>query len=672
MRWTPPPAVLRLTRAAGLAGLLLLGTAWPAGAAAPGVQPVASSSALSAIPWQPGATFSRTSVDDDVRNVLRALIGGQGLQVVFRPGITGKVSFRYRDADPAAVLDQLLQENGLEATYNPATRTVVIGPARGGASAAPAAQRLIPLQSVDFPSLRQMLVNFGIGTEGITYDANLGMIGVAGDAARVAQVSELVKALEDHLAARQDRTAEDRTRQAAAQRTALQRRAYEDVLNVQTRIFRLRFADVSPTTRTFHGRSVQIPGVLETLQAMLGLGPGGNGGQAQQPLYAPFRPATPSQPPASLGAQAQALSVAAQALRNSTQANAALSGLAGALDGDDPTMRGVQAMSRPTLSADQRTNSVIVRGSPAAIAAVEAAIEQLDQPVKMVQIEVVIATAQVGVSEELGIAFGARGRDLGRGDLSGSSNGIDPVSLLPVGLTPQGAVASFVARSGQALFQAQLKALAERNKARVLSAPHLVTLDNVTARITRSEDLYVPVDTGGLNGQGLSQIQTGLTLEITPSIVPPARGGSEQMVRLNLNAVNSAPSASSARQISVRSQEVQTDVLVPDGGTFVIGGLFDDQRLQGRSGVPVLKDIPVLGALFRDETGQSSLGETIFFITPRVVEQRDAQARDVAVGATATVAAGRRALSGVAWEMDGRGPARAAGRRATRQLEEDE
>lgn len=666
MRRTPRIVVSRLARAAGLAGMLLLGTAWPAWAA-----PIATP----AIPWQPGVTFTRTSVDDDVRNVLRALVGGQGLQVVFRPGITGKVSFRYRDADPAAVLDQLLQENGLEAAYNPATRTVTFGPARG--AAAPASQRLIPLHSVDFPSLRQMLVNFGIGTEGVTYDPTLQMIGVAGDAARVTQVSEVVKALEDHLAARQDRSAEDRMRQAVAQRSTLQRRAYEDAMNVQTRIFRLRFADVAPTTRTFHGRSVQVPGVLETLQAMLGLAPGSASVGTSQPLYAPFRPATPSQPPASLGAQSQALNVAAQALRNSAQANATLSGLAGALEGDDPMARSVQAMSRPTLSADQRTNSVIVRGSPAAIAAVEAAIEQLDQPVKMVQIEVVIATAQVGVSQELGIAFGARGRDLGRGDLSGSTNGIDPVSLLPIGLTPQGAVASFVARSGQAVFQAQLRALAERNKARVLSAPHLVTLDNVTARITRSEDLYVPVDTGGLNGQGLSQIQTGLTLEITPSIVPPARGSSEQMVRLNLNAVNSAPSANSARQISVRSQEVQTDVLVPDGGTFVIGGLFDDQRLQGRSGVPVLKDIPVLGALFREESSQSSLGETIFFITPRVVEQRDTLARDIAAGgaagASATVAAGRRDLAGVAREMDGRGPPRRpVGRRAVRQLEEDE
>lgn len=646
--------------------MLLLGAAWPAWSAPPAAAP--------AIPWQAGATFTRTSVDDDVRNVLRALVGGQGLQVVFRPGITGKVSFRYRDADPAAVLEQLLQENGLEAAYNPATRTVTVGPARG--AAAPASQRLIPLHSVDFPSLRQMLVNFGIGTEGITYDPTLQMIGVSGDSARVTQVSEVVKALEDHLSARQDRSAEDRMRQAVAQRSTLQRRAYEDAMNVQTRIFRLRFADVAPTTRTFHGRSVQVPGVLETLQAMLGLGPGSAGAGAPQPMYAPFRPATPSQPPASVGAQAQALNVAAQALRNSAQANAALSGLAGALDADDPMARSVQAMSRPTISADQRTNSVIVRGSPAAIAAVEAAIEQLDQPVKMVQIEVVIATAQVGVSQELGIAFGARGRDLGRGDLAGSTNGIDPTSLLPLGLTPQGAVASFVARSGQALFQAQLRALAERNKARVLSAPHLVTLDNVTARITRSEDLYVPVDTGGLNGQGLSQIQTGLTLEITPSIVPPARGSAEQMVRLNLNAVNSAPSANSARQISVRSQEVQTDVLVPDGGTFVIGGLFDDQRLQGRAGVPVLKDIPLLGALFRDETSQSSLGETIFFITPRVVEQRDTMARDIAggaAGANATVAAGRRALSGVAREMDGRGPpSRPVGRRAVRQLEEDE
>ncbi len=207
----------------------------------------------------------------------------------------------------------------------------------------------------------------------------------------------------------------------------------------------------------------------------------------------------------------------------------------------------------------------------------------------------------------------------------------------------------------------------------MLSAPHLVTLDNITARITRSEDIYVPVDTGGLNGQGLAQIQTGLTLEITPSVVPPAAGSrTEQLVRLTLNATNSAPGSGTGSRINVNSQEVQTDVLVPDGGTFVIGGLFDDSRLKGQSGIPVLKEIPLLGHLFRTDTAQQSLGQTIFFITPRIIEQQALVNRDVALdgrvggGTSAYMDQQRRVLNGVAQDVQG-GPVR-----LTSRLEEDQ
>jgi type IV pilus assembly protein PilQ len=162
-----------------------------------------------------------------------------------------------------------------------------------------------------------------------------------------------------------------------------------------------------------------------------------------------------------------------------------------------------------------------------------------------------------------------------------------------------------------------------------------VTLDNITARITRSQNIYVQVDTvnpaGGYGGVGLQEIQTGLTLEITPSIVPAQADRDQSLVRLNLRAENSAPGSGSFGQIDVNSQEVQTNVLVPDSDTFVIGGLFDDSNINTSSGVPYLKDIPLLGALFRDNKSQKSLGETIFFITPKIVDERSVLQSDIAV-----------------------------------------
>jgi type IV pilus assembly protein PilQ len=216
-----------------------------------------------------------------------------------------------------------------------------------------------------------------------------------------------------------------------------------------------------------------------------------------------------------------------------------------------------------------------------------------------------------------------------------NTNGLDALSLLPAGAAGA-TTASFVIRGGQAVIEAQLQALASQDRARILSAPKLVTLDNITARITRSQNIFVQVDTrspsgGGFGGVGLQEIQTGLTLEITPSVVPAQSDHDQSLVRLNLRAENSAPGTGSFGQIDVNSQEVQTNVLVPDSDTFVIGGLFDDSSINSQSGVPYLKDIPLLGALFRTTKAQKSLGETIFFITPKIVDERSVLQNDIAV-----------------------------------------
>lgn len=603
------------------------------------------------IPWRPDVTFSRTSVDDDVRSVLRALLGANGLSVIFRPGVEGKVSFNFRNMSPRSAFEQLVQEYDLRAGFNTATQTVTIAPGDGGGGAV---RRFITLQNVDWPSLRQMLVSFGIGIQGVVFDSSTSVIGVTGPASRVAQIEDLVKTLEAHHGTQRDLATSETQRLATTQRSDFERRTYQDAMNVQTRVFRLRFADVGPSTRNFHGRSLTVPGILETLQAMLGTGTPIAPYATQGAAPVPFRPAAPLR----------------QLLQGAAGAPAA---------GPEPELAdrgrgGPPAIGRPNISIDQRTNSVIVRGSPAAIEAVAEVLRQIDKPVKMVEIEVIIATAQVGVVNQLGVAYRGRvrggvGFDTGSsGGQIGNLPGLDPLSLLPI--TAPGATAvSFVLNGSGVSLEAQIQALAQRNLARVLSAPHLVTMDNTTARITRSEDLYVPVDTGGLNGQGLSEIQTGLKLEITPSIVPAGPGAAGQMVRLTLNATNSAPGPGRGSQINVNSQEVQTDVLVPDGGTFVIGGLFDDSRVKGTSGIPVLKDIPLLGQLFRTDSGQQSLGQTVFFITPRVIDQQQLVNRDIALGTETSgyIDNARRRLGGVSDEIGGLRPGR-----TSRTIEEDQ
>jgi type III secretion protein C len=620
---------------------------------------VAAASARAAdIPWQPGLTLSRTSVDDDIRSVLRAILGADGLSVLFRPGVAGKVSFEFKDAPLQTAFEQIVTESGLRYEYNADSRTVTILPA-GASAGGGVSRRFVSLQKVDFATVRQALLNFGLGLDGIAYDSTTNTLAIAGDERRISQLADLIKTLEE--------------------RTLPRTNAFGEPANIQTKVIRLRFADVGPSVRSFHGQRATIPGILETLQAMLG----NNAGAASPPFATQtsesnFTATLPAQIPSGLAAPL------ARVLQNANS-GAAPPGLVAANQEGAAAGFAQRPLNRPSISIDQRTNSVIVRGTPEQIAAVEAVVEQLDQPVKMVEIEVIIATAQIGVSSELGVAWrglgkpgssAARGIGIDTGTTGGqatATTGLDPITLLP---TPPGAgatVASFLLRSGQGFLQAQLKALAEQNKARLLSAPHLVTLDNVTARITRAQDIYVPVDTGGLNGQGLSQIQTGLTLQITPSIVPAGPNSKEEMVRLSLNATDSAPvPGGTGGQITVAAHEVQTDVLVPNGGTFVIGGLFDHTNNQAQTGVPVLKNIPFLGQLFRDDNSQYNLGETIFFITPRIVDEREVMRKDIALSseAVATIAEQRQMLGRLGNQVDA--PDRGGRRGSSIRLEEDQ
>jgi type III secretion system YscC/HrcC family outer membrane pore protein len=568
------------------------------------------------IPWNHALTITRTSSDDDIKNVFRSILQTNGLSVMFGPSVHETVSFHLEGVPIDQAFEQLIDQHHLTYSYNPGTKTVVINAAgsAGGGGGDQKGAVFVTLSTITYPEVVQAVGNLGLGLGGMKYDAASRTLAISGDPERAKQIQTLVENLE-----------------AAHRRGGLNNASLGPE---EVKVIPLRFTDVGASTRTFQGKTVTVPGIAETLRSVLGLD--------EHPAATAGADAPPA-PPSPYG--------------------------------------------HPRISVDPRTNSVVVQGSHDAILAVEKIIGQLDRPLQMVQIEVLIVTANVGVAKQLGIdwrgsqvnpngtphSFAAdtgtsagpsTGGGTGGGSSSGqitngpggqlfSSSGLDALSLLPAAAAGA-TTASFVIRGGQAVIQAQLQALESKDQARILSAPKLVTLDNIAARITRSQNIYVQVNTvspaGGYGGVGLQEIQTGLTLEITPSIVPAQSDRDQSLVRLNLRAENSAPGSGSFGQIDVNSQEVQTNVLVPDSDTFVIGGLFDDSNINSDSGVPYLKDIPILGKLFSNTKNQKSLGETIFFITPKIVDERSVLQSDIAVaeGSNEYIRRARAELSAVA------------------------
>jgi type II secretory pathway component GspD/PulD (secretin) len=600
----------------------------------------AQSQSQAQIPWDTTLTITRTSSDEDIKTVLRSLLQANGVSAIFAPEVQGTVSFRMDKVPISAAFEQLIDEHGLAYAYNPASNAVTVTSIAAGAARAGSAT-FVPLDQVPYDELTRAMNSFGIAARGVKYDSGTRTVAISGDPQHVQEVADLIKTLETAHQKERERLGADRTRELQLKKAELTQQAYQELKNFQVKVIPLRFTDVGPTTKQFQGRTVTIPGIMDTLTSILGITP-----------VAPSALAAPASAPSGLPPDAGAPDV---------------SGV------PDATLLGQAAqLGHPRISIDQRTNSVVVQGTPEAIASVEKIIHELDRPLQMVQIEVTIAQADLGVARQLGVdwrgsALNADGTPISAAIDTGtnaprignniagngfSTTGLDALSLLPVPGTPGQATAAFVVKGAEGALQAQLQALASKDRARILSAPRLVTLDNITARITRSQNIFVQVDTrgaqgGGLGGVGLQEIQTGLTLEITPSIVPAETDRNEALVRLNLRAENSTPGAGVFGQIDVKSQEVQTNVLVPDGATFVIGGLFDDSSLSSETGVPFLKDIPLLGALFRNTTNSKSLGETIFFITPHLVDERTVLQDDIAVkvGSEEYIRRARRALS---------------------------
>ena len=169
-----------------------------------------------------------------------------------------------------------------------------------------------------------------------------------------------------------------------------------------------------------------------------------------------------------------------------------------------------------------------------------------------------------------------------------------------------------------------------RGALQTINSPRIITLNNLAAKITNDRTRFIRTAAGANSSGSLEEISAGLTLDITPSIIESEVSGDDSLVRLVINASNKDVSLGSAGDASVTGSEVQTQVEIPDGATFMLGGLVEDTRIESKDGIPGLQDIPLIGNLFKSRTSQDDLNEIIFFITPRLLKTEDLYASDIA------------------------------------------
>lgn len=265
-----------------------------------------------------------------------------------------------------------------------------------------------------------------------------------------------------------------------------------------------------------------------------------------------------------------------------------------------------QLTQRGELTVDSRTNTVIITDVPEGVRKISRLIETLDAPEKQVEIEarIVEATTRFArqLGSELGMQFG-KITDRVQGGAEVSAGIAQPIGTA---LLSSGKMLDTVR------LDAILTAAEARGEARILSKPRVTAQNNAEAIITQGSKIPIPVQQ---NFSTSVRFETAaLQLTVTPQITE------EETVSLNIRVENNVPDFS--RTVlgipTILTSESRTRVLVQDGGTTVIGGIYVEIDRENLNKVPALGDIPVLGHLFKNTTKERETREILFFITPRI------------------------------------------------------
>ncbi|HUB65982.1 MAG TPA: secretin N-terminal domain-containing protein [Candidatus Methylacidiphilales bacterium] len=314
-------------------------------------------------------------------------------------------------------------------------------------------------------------------------------------------------------------------------------------------------------------------------------------------------------------------------------------------ENDVPT---VVTIGKTKLMADDRTNSIIVFGSPDIVTQVFRMIDELDQKPLQVYLATVIGQLTLTRDEQFGVDLLQKFQTIGNGGLASSSltpgtagsgsttsssTGTTVTSLVP---EPSSLVSStgFPLISGLTLYgaigstlNAYVRALETTNQFKVISRPSVYTSNNKLAVIASGSSVPVPSNiTSGFVGTGSSLTTTAsvsyenvlLQLEIIPLI--NADHQITLKIRQTNNTLGSNNVISGNNVPTILTQEINTEVTVANKSTVVIGGLISDTTSRDTSGVPWLGDIPLLGYLFKDTTKDKERDELIIMIQPTVVE----------------------------------------------------
>ncbi|NMP17050.1 type IV pilus secretin PilQ family protein [Thalassotalea sp. Y01] len=286
---------------------------------------------------------------------------------------------------------------------------------------------------------------------------------------------------------------------------------------------------------------------------------------------------------------------------------------------------------RGSVTVDERTNTLLVRDTAKSIEDIKRMIDVLDIPIRQVVIESRMVTVKDNISEELGIRWGVthNGGDTSTsGSLEGAdiANGNVVPSLddrlnvnLPV-VDPAGSIAFQVARLADGtILDLELSAMEQENKGEIIASPRITTSNQKEAYIEQGTEIpFVQAASSGATSVTFKKAVLGL--RVTPQITPDNRIILDLVITQDTRGDTIATGTGLATAID--TQEIGTQVLVNNGETIVLGGIYQQQIINAVSKVPVLGDIPYVGWLFRTNSEFNEKKELLIFVTPRIVTEK--------------------------------------------------
>ena len=286
---------------------------------------------------------------------------------------------------------------------------------------------------------------------------------------------------------------------------------------------------------------------------------------------------------------------------------------------------------RGSISVDERISSLIIKDVASNMSKIKQLVDTLDKPTPQVMIEARIVEVNTSATREFGIQWGFFGDFRSNGINRGGVHGFTTLSSGPftgsqfmvdfpasgVGaLSGSGIAFGFLDAAGTAGLDFQIAALETSGNLKIVSNPRIITIDNKEATISQGKSIPVrKLTSEGTVSTEFKDIK--LELKVKPHITP------EGSIILNVNAKKEEldPTIPSVEGVpGTDKKEAKTNVIIKDGETLVIGGIYKTVNNDSQSGLPVAKDIPVLGWLFKNKKVEKQTNELLIFITPRIVK----------------------------------------------------